>query len=204
MTSVIPSHPDPEPEALGTREQKKQATRDALTEAASRLFGERGFDAVTVDEIASAAGISRRTFFRYFATKEAVAFPRREARRAGFLQLVNEADSNLSPYGRVRAAMLAMARYFMSEREGALREWRIVSATPSLVAHNRDIDQDWHAIIADSMVRAGTEPQEAQVIAAAMMGVIRVTLDAWFANDAEGDLEQLGREALAVLERGLL
>ena len=61
----------------GRRERNRQRTHDALHSAAMRLFAERGYEATSVDDIAAAAGVSVRTFFRYFGTKEDVLFARR-------------------------------------------------------------------------------------------------------------------------------
>ncbi|MEO8000457.1 MAG: TetR family transcriptional regulator, partial [Arenimonas sp.] len=73
------------------RERKKDATRRALIKSANRLFQVAGFEATTIDEVCQDAGISRRTFFRYFPDKETLAFPHRDERLQRFIDLLGNA-----------------------------------------------------------------------------------------------------------------
>src|SRR4051795_12832644 len=81
---------DTVPRGEGLRERKKRATRDAIFAAARRLFAERGFDAVTVAEIAAVADVSEKTVFNHFPTKEDLALARREEGRAQFVTAIAE------------------------------------------------------------------------------------------------------------------
>jgi AcrR family transcriptional regulator len=72
----------------GLRERKKRATRETIAATARRLFAERGFDAVTVAEVAAAADVSQKTVFNHFATKEDLAFAGREEGIAQFVAAI--------------------------------------------------------------------------------------------------------------------
>src|SRR5579875_3904658 len=72
----------------GLRETKKQRTRETIARAAAGLFLERGFEAVTVEDVARAAEVSRQTVFNYFPTKEQMVFDREEEVAAALLALV--------------------------------------------------------------------------------------------------------------------
>ena len=74
----------------GLRERKKRAAREAIAATARRLFAERGFDAVTVAEVAAGAGVSEKTVFNYFPTKEDLAFAGREEGIAQFVAAIAE------------------------------------------------------------------------------------------------------------------
>ena len=196
--AVVESDEDPQ----GLRERKKVQTREALVNAARDLFLERGFDSVTVDEIAQVANVSRRTFFRYFPTKEAAAFPNRELWLEEFNALTAQRAGETA-YQTVRRALLSMAHAFMSHRDAMVSQHRIANAATSLIAYQRDVDRVWADVIAEAL-RSEHGGRESRLIAAAMMGVIRATLDEWFAQGALGDLLQMGTEALELVERGVL
>src|SRR3954466_14048069 len=80
----------------GLRERKKRAAREAIATAARRLFAERGFDAVTVAEVAAAADVSEKTVFNHFATKEDLAFAGREEGIAQFVAAIADRPAGSS------------------------------------------------------------------------------------------------------------
>ena len=80
----------------GLRERKKRETRDAIATAAMRLFSQRGFDAVTVEEIARAADVSKKTVFNYFPAKEDLVFRAGEERRAALVAAIRARPPGVS------------------------------------------------------------------------------------------------------------
>jgi AcrR family transcriptional regulator len=82
--------------AEGLRERKKRATREAIAAAAMELFTERGFDSVTVAEVAEAADVSEKTVFNYFPTKEELVFHRGAARREELIENVRRRPPGVS------------------------------------------------------------------------------------------------------------
>ena len=92
----------------GLRASKKRRTREAIAAAAMRLFTERGFDAVTVAEIAAAADVSEKTVFNYFPAKEDLVFERGQERRAALVDAVRNRPPGASIVEPFRAATLAL------------------------------------------------------------------------------------------------
>ncbi len=87
----------------GLRERKKRAAREAIAATARRLFAERGFDAVTVAEVAAAADVSEKTVFNYFPTKEDLAFAGREEGIAQFVAAIAQRPPSSSVLDVFRA-----------------------------------------------------------------------------------------------------
>lgn len=189
---------------MSRREKNKARTRVALAEAAFALFSEYGFEATTVDEIADAAGVSRRTFFRYFPTKEAVVFPFYEERLTAFRAFLDQGSGPAAD--RVIEACLKSAAMLMEHRDEQLLQHRLIQGSPSLVALEHEVDGRWEAAIAEVLAedaRTAAERRRAEVWAAAIMGAVRATLRTWFAGGARADLVKLGQEALTAIEQGM-
>lgn len=182
--------------------RNKAEVHEALAEAAIQLFLERGFDAVTVEDIVASAGVSRRTFFRYFPTKESVVFARRRRQLAAIAALLAVEQPGERPLAAVRRACLALAKEFMADRERIVAVHRLMATTPALVAGDLEVDFELEAVIAAALLaRMPTRSaRRARWIAAAVVGVLRVMVREWIEADGKPDLAALGRSAFDFLE----
>src|SRR3954453_22851663 len=98
----------------GLRERKKQQTREQIARVAMKLFLKRGFDAVTVAEIADAAGVSEKTVFNYFPTKEDIFFDEVPARQAALVAAVRERPPGTSMLAALRDQQASHATRMVS------------------------------------------------------------------------------------------
>ncbi|MFC8224180.1 TetR family transcriptional regulator [Streptomyces sp. NPDC057287] len=173
----------------GLRERKKRRTREALLHAALRLFTTQGYDRTTVDEIVDAVDVSQRTFFRYFANKEAVAFAVQEAVDARFLAELRQRPAAESPFEAMRgAALSAWSTLAEGDDEDVtaelqMRAYRMIESTPALhAAHMRrhiGLEQQTALLIAE---REGLDLEadpRPRVAVAAFSGVMRLTGQLW-------------------------
>src|ERR1700712_2604826 len=106
--------------------------RGRLEEAALDLYTERGFDEATVAEIAERAGLTERTFFRYFADKREVLFGGQDALPDIFVNEIAQAPESMSPIDTVGTALTAVASFFEDRHRHARRRQAVVAANPSL------------------------------------------------------------------------
>lgn len=190
---------------VGLRQQKKSQTREALIQAASAAFEEHGYATVTMDDVAARAGVSRRTCFRYFPTKEALVFPRDDERLIRFQQRLAP-ELGESPYSAVRRACLEVADDHVTRREEVLAQAALIRATPALQLHERRVDLAWQRAIEDALSadKRGKRARRLQrVRAAAIVGAIRAVLDEWAEDGGRRNLRAIGEEAFAMLEEGI-
>ncbi|MEU9122370.1 TetR/AcrR family transcriptional regulator [Streptomyces sp. NPDC048506] len=177
------------PPTGGLRERKKQRTRDALIRAALELFTEQGYDATTVDEIAEAVDVSQRTYFRYFANKEDVAFAVQEMVEARFLEELAARPASESPLTALRSAVMTAWDEIGSAIESVIpvelhmRSYRMIESTPALIASHLRRSSELEEQIARLIARregldVETDPRP-RVLVAAFSGVMRVAGKVW-------------------------
>ncbi|MDQ3946518.1 MAG: TetR family transcriptional regulator [Actinomycetota bacterium] len=192
----------------GLRERHRRRTAAQLEEVALRLFVERGFDATTVDDIAAAAEVSRRTFFRYFASKEDVLLsdhPRRLAELRAALAARPPSEPILTA---LRQALMSMTGTYEEDRERLLRRATLMRATPSLQARSLMLQRDWEQAVSEMVAEhLGVDAHgdlRAVVVAAAIMGATRAAFGVWLEGGGQAHLPSLVAEALDLLDSGLL
>lgn len=188
---------------VALRERKKDQTREALARAAFTLFQDKGYEATTVAEIAQAANVSRRTFFRYYATKDALLFVDNSDYLARFKQLLATHRSETQGFEHVRQACLSLAAEYTQSRDRILSRARIIESSSVLSKQERQQDELWEAAITESLLAqdGATSPRRARMLAAASFGAIRATLAEWRNAEGSMDLAPLMTEALELFGR---
>jgi AcrR family transcriptional regulator len=202
----------------GLRERKKRRTRELIAETARRLFGERGFEGVTVAEVARAADVSEKTVFNYFPTKENLVYWRLETFEDELLEAVRGRDPGeaaLAAFGRfvlARRGLLAEPDPDAVERLVALT--RTILDSPALLAREQRIFDRYTASLA-ALLAEENRPRDGDiqpwVAANAMIGVHRALVDFSRRRIAEGvrnprlarEVRAQGKRALSALESGL-
>ena len=119
------------------RERKRERTREAIETAAFRLFAEHGYDGVTVAQIAAAADVAPRTYFRYFATKEDVLFGRDAEVLEAVASIIDDRPRDEDPVATARSCALAMGAWAEAHRRLLADRAAVIEATPSLAGRER-------------------------------------------------------------------
>jgi len=171
-----------------------------LEEAAFALFGERGFDRTTVADIAARAGLTERTFFRYFADKREVLFAGSDLLQKALAQAVAGAPATAAPIRAVTAALEALARAFAGRRAFAARRQAIIVATPELRERELIKMASLAAVMADALRQRGVPEPGASLLGHAAVAVFQVAFEAWIAQDGEADLWPFMRASLGTLQ----
>ncbi|MEE1753320.1 TetR/AcrR family transcriptional regulator [Streptomyces sp. SP18CS02] len=178
-----------QPTSAGLRERKKQRTRDALLHAALKLFTTQGYERTTVDEIAETVEVSQRTFFRYFASKEDVAFAVQQMAEQHFMAALHGRPDHEAPFEAMRNAVLCAwdtigeAIMEVVPVDLYLRTFQLIESTPALLAvHLRrsiEMEDNIARLIADREGLDVDADPRPRVAVAAFSGVMRITGQLW-------------------------
>ena len=200
----------------GLRERKKERTRQLIADTARELFVARGFDRVTVAEVARAAEVAEQTVYNYFPTKEDLVFHRLETFEEELLEAIRSrgaGESVLTAFGRfVLEPRGMLADPSSSERIKPIL--RMISESPALIERERQALARYSSALAALLAEeTGAAPDaiESRVVANALMGVHRALLDFVRPRALAGvparklarEVRAEGERALAVLARGL-
>jgi AcrR family transcriptional regulator len=206
---------------MGLREVKRERTRQLIADAAWELFADRGFDGVTVTEIADRAQVAKATVFNHFPAKEDLFFPRLEDFGARLVEAVAGRGAGETVLAAVRRHLLAggglLDRVAAGDAEARHRLRtvnRVIAASPALAAREREAVAAWADSLAALLVSEGHAPPGdvgARVAANALAGVHRALVDhvrrRVLADDRldrlAADFREQATHAFALLEHGL-
>jgi AcrR family transcriptional regulator len=152
------------------RDSKKRETRQRISDVATGLFYARGFDAVTVEEVAAAANVSKMTVFNYFARKEDLLFDREDELKLLLREALAERPKGQSPIDALRRLVDRLCEQkhpFARIDSETVGWWRVVAASPSLKARLREIGDEAVEWLAVDL--AGPKPDGLARLAAGMI-----------------------------------
>jgi AcrR family transcriptional regulator len=187
-------------------ERRRRLLRDELGRVAIRLFAEHGFDTVTVDDIAAAAGTSPRTFFRYFPTKDEVVLDYERRLQERLLVAVRSRPTGEGPVEALRQAYIETSHVEPAERARVLQRGRVLESAPALRARANGERMEEDVALAEHLAdRLGAERNDwrVRVIIASMGAVAATEFRTWVHGGGKGDPAKRIAEALALLEVGL-
>jgi AcrR family transcriptional regulator len=183
------------------RERRRLRTRRAIQALALRLFATKGFQATTIEEIAAAAEMAPRTFFRYFPTKEEVVFwSDYQPTLAGFVAARPDDEPALEALHH--GIVDALAAIWDQDGERMMERLRLAFGTPALHPRMRQQQAGWATAVAEILAdRLGERRDnlEVRIIAAAVAAAVWVAMEEWQAQDGKGDLGALIDQALGTV-----
>jgi AcrR family transcriptional regulator len=174
--------------------------RGRLEQAALALYGERGFEQTTVAEIAQRAGLTERTFFRYFADKREVLFWGAGAFQELLVSTVASAPDSAAPIAAIAAALETAGALFQERRESVRQRQTVIAANAEL--REREVIKlaSLASALAGALRRRGVTEPAASLAAEAGIAVFRIGFGRWISQTGQADLPQLIRESLDELK----
>ncbi|MFF8674033.1 TetR family transcriptional regulator [Streptomyces sp. NPDC015242] len=182
----------------------KPPMREALVAAAFRLFLERGYEQTTVDDIVALAGVGRRSFFRYFPSKEDVVFPDHERCLADMTAFLAASADDDEPVRRVCDAARLVLRMYAENPAFSVQRYRLTKKVPGLRAYELSVVWRYERALAAYLRRRFAARRDgtlrADVIAAAVVAAHNNALRSWLRSDGRGEASAAVDHALAYVQ----
>jgi AcrR family transcriptional regulator len=174
--------------------------RGRLEQAALELFVEHGFEQTTVAGIAQRAGLTERTFFRYFSDKREVLFAGAATLQDFLVRAVAQAPDSATPLGAIAGALEAAAPLFAERGDYPRRRQAVIAANTELQERELIKLAALAAAMAGALRERGIPPPAASLAAEAGIAVFRIAFERWTTEDCHPDLAKLIRESLDELK----
>jgi AcrR family transcriptional regulator len=174
--------------------------RGRLAEAALKLYGERGFEQTTVEEIAKRAGLTERTFFRHFADKREVLFWGAHALEEQLRQALERAPASLREIDAVALALETIAVDFEERRAFAGARQQIIAAHPDLQERERIKLASLASTLAKTLERRGAASMTANLAAEMGIAIFRIAFEEWIDETNDRTFAQIMRDAFEQLK----
>jgi mycofactocin system transcriptional regulator len=185
--------------------RRRSTTPLHITDVAIELFAARGFADVSVDDVAQAAGIARRTLFRYYASKNAIPWGDFDTHLAQLQDLLDDVDPQVPLGEALRAALLAFNTFDESETIRHRQRMRVILQTAELQAYSMTMYAGWREVIAGFVARrSGVKTTDLlpQTVAWTMLGVALSAYEHWLGDESVPLPQALGN-AFDVVGAGL-
>ena len=189
---------------MSLRDRKKDRTRRTIQSAGLQLFAQNGFQATTIEEVAAAADVAPRTFFRYFPTKEEIVFW--PAYRPLLAELMAaRPDDEPAVAALCHAIVDGLSAFYDQDRERVLERLKLAFRTPALQPRLRQEQAISASALAKVLAgRLHTSPEDLEVraVGAAVAAALWVAVEEWQATDGGADLRTLMDRAFGTVLAG--
>jgi AcrR family transcriptional regulator len=192
--------------AAGRRERNKQRVRGAIAQAALRRFSAHGFEATTIAAICEEADVAVSTFYAYFDSKEAAAFPDADARAHAAERILAERPAGEPVHATLRRAAHAIVEHDLGAPDAVGSRAELLAREPRLAAHARRLESAYVERLGAALARQiGVDPSSdlrPRLAVAALFGALNAAWSVW-TQDGSTDLHALVDEAHDLLDDGL-
>jgi AcrR family transcriptional regulator len=185
---------------------RRRSTHEALRRAALKSFARKGFTNVTVTELAAEAGVTERTFFRHFPTKEAVLFQDYETQLEWLAEALAQRPASESLFDAVLASVAAFPHDLEVVRQAATARAELISAE-RVAGHLRVVQSAFARVLTDFVRNRNPDAANidlaAEVAGSALAAALVVAVENWGRNGCAGDLGELVAASLGLVRSGL-